>query len=113
MSDLTQQIALTALNDMMSKGHFNICTIDRVAELLGVQLRGSAAYKALGPLHCIDWARMPQEVRDAVPGLIQECLGIAPVFQFKTAQQRVIDITPYAEPKPERKGFLRLLGGKA
>lgn len=108
--NLKQLSALTALNSMMAKGHFSICTIDSVGELLGINPRGCDAYKILHPLHCIDWAKMPQELRDAVPGLIQECLGIAPAFQFKTLEPTLIDVSPKAETPP-RRSFLRLLGG--
>jgi hypothetical protein len=95
MSDeLKQQIAVTALNEMMRGNHFNICAIDRVADMLGVNARASEAHRTLCPLHCIDWNKMPPQVREAVPGLIQECLGVAPVFQFKTITPEVIDVTP-------------------
>jgi hypothetical protein len=113
MSDeLKQQIALTALNEMMRGNHFNICAIDRVADMLGVNARASDAHRTLCPLHCVDWDKMPQQVREAVPGLIQECLGVAPVFQFKTITPEVIDVTPTMKSGAVKKsGFLRLLGG--
>jgi hypothetical protein len=104
--DLKQLSALTALNNMMAGSHFSICTVDRVAEMMGKPLRGSEAYSILQPLHCIDWAKMPPQLREAVPGLIAECLGIEPSFQFKTLEQPVIEVTP----TPERRGFLQLLG---
>jgi hypothetical protein len=112
MTDLKQLSAVTALNNMMSGGHFNICTIDSVAALLEVQCRGSDAYRILHTLHCVDWGKMPPELRAAVPDLIKECLGIAPVFQFTDTTKRVIDITPPKQEQPEHKrgGFLRLLG---
>jgi hypothetical protein len=108
MADLKHLSALTALNAMMAKGYFDICTVDSVAELLGVSVRGSDAYKTLRPLHCVHWPQMPQELREAVPGLIQECLGVEPAFQFKTLQPGVIEVRP-AEPR--RGSLLRLLGG--
>ena len=107
MTDLKQLSALTALNSMMAKDWFDICTVDRVAELLGVSCGGSEAYKILHPLHCVAWAKMPQELRDAVPGLIQECIGIAPQYQFKTTQQPVIEVS--ATTNEPKRGFLRLL----
>jgi hypothetical protein len=105
VSDLKQQIALTALNEMMSGNHFNICTIDRVGSMLGVNPKGDA-YSMLSPLHCIDWAKMPPEVREAVPSLIQECLGVSPVFKFKTLEPLVIEVSP----APKKPGVLQRLG---
>jgi hypothetical protein len=109
MADLRQMSALTSLNAMMDKGYFSISTIDTVAQLLEVNARGTEAYRLLAPLHCVDFAKMPTELREAVPALIQECLGIAPVFKFKTAQPEVIEVAP-TQDRP-RRGFLRLLGG--
>lgn len=110
MDDLKQLSALTALNHMMSKGHFDICTIDSVGKLLGVDPRGEA-YDILRPLHCIDWAQMPEQLKEAVPSLIQRCLGVAPVFKFSNLRQRVIDV-PEAAPSSSSARFLRLMGVK-
>ena len=105
MDDLKQQIALTALNSMMAGNYFTISTIDSVGKLLEVNPGDSPAYTMLRPLHCIDWNKMPPEVREAVPALIQECLGVAPVFKFKTLEPMVIEVNP--EKKP---GVLKRLG---
>ena len=107
MDNLKELSALTALNEMMMKGWFDICVINKVAELLGVNPR-CEAYRIVAPLHCIDFDKMPDELRVAIPRLIQECLGIAPIFQFKTIVRAVIDVTP--EQKPGRYSWLQLLG---
>jgi hypothetical protein len=91
MEDLKQQIALVALNEMMAGNHLSICTIDSVAEMLGVK-PDKEARATLAPLHCINWSKLPPEVRDAVPGLIQKCLGVAPVFKFRTLEPVVIEV---------------------
>jgi hypothetical protein len=94
---------------MMRGGHFSICTIDNVGKLLGIEPRGSDAYNVLHTLHCIDWNAMPPQLREAVPGLINECLGIAPAFQFANATRgQIVDLTPDA--KPAKRGFMHLLG---
>lgn len=105
MSDLKQQIALHALNEMMAGRHFSICTIDTVGEMLGIKPSGPAR-AMLAPLHCLDWGKMPPEVREAVPGLIQECLGVAPAFKFKTLEPLVIEVGP----APKKAGILQRLG---
>lgn len=80
-AELKHQIAVTALNDMMRRGHLNICLIDTIATSLGISAKGEA-YDTLRPLHCVDFARMPKEVADAIPGLIQQILDVAPTYQF-------------------------------
>jgi predicted ester cyclase len=109
--ELKQLSALTSLNHMMRGGHFSICTIDAVGELLGIEPRGSDAYRVLRPLHCIDWNSMPPQLRDAVPGLINECLGVAPAFQFANMERgQIVDLTP--DGKPGRRSVMQLLGLK-
>jgi hypothetical protein len=81
--DLKQLSAVTALNSMFKKGHFDICCIRNVGELLGVDPKfAGEAYKILQPLHCINFSDMPSELRDAIPSLIRECLQQEPTFQF-------------------------------
>lgn len=104
MDEQKQLIALTALNKMFRGRYFSICTIDSVAEMLGVNPAGEA-YRMLCPLHCVHWDEMPAQVRQQVPDLIREYLGVGPAFQFETLRHEVIEVAP-AEP---RRGFLRLL----
>lgn len=114
MEHLKRLSAETALNNMMASGHFSICAVRDAAKLLGVNPQGDA-YDILQPLHCIDWDKMPAALRDAVPGLIEQCIGMQPTYVFRLSEprdaRRVVDITPRADALPEpRRGFLRLLG---
>ena len=106
LENLKQASALTALNEMMNKSYFCISTIDKVATLLGVDPKGEA-YNILSPLHCIDFDKMPAELRDAIPGLIEKCLGVAPVYQFSTLERgRIVEVNP----EPLKTGMMGLLG---
>lgn len=106
MDDLKQLAAMTALNEMLARGSFSICTIDTVAKMLGIDPHGEA-YDLLRPLHCIDYSKMPRPLRDAIPDLIRQCLGVETIYRFETLQGQVIDVTP----TQKRGGFMRLLGG--
>lgn len=105
MDDLKQLAAMTALNEMLAGNHFSICTIDNVGKLLGVNPKGEA-YDTLSTLHCIDYSKMPAKLRDAIPDLIRQCLGVEAIYRFTTLQQQVIDVTP----ERKRGGFMRLIG---
>lgn len=102
--DLKQLAAVTALNAMMAGARFNICAIDNIATMLAINAKGDA-YDLLCTLHCIEWGKMPIELREAVPGLIKECLSVGPVFKFKNLEPEVIDVAP-----SKKRGLLRLLG---
>lgn len=111
MEDLKKLAAMTALNNMLQQGHFSICAVDDAAKLLGMRNGRCDAYNTLHALHCIDYAKMPKELRDAIPGLIQQVLGVEPVYQFKTMAKRVLDVNPPAD-KGSSGGFLKLIGLK-
>lgn len=83
--DLKRATIMTALNDMVRKGYFSVCTVDRCAEILGISLRGSEPYRLLSALHCIHFNEMPRDVRNAIPEMIRECLNIEPFPLFEEA----------------------------
>jgi hypothetical protein len=105
--------AETALNNMMSEPHFSICAIDAAAKVLGINA-GGEAYDILRPLHCIKWDKIPPALRDAVPSLIEQCLGVKPAYVFQLADapaiRHVVDITPKQAAPEQRHRLLRLLG---
>lgn len=107
--DLKELSALTALNDMMEKGRFDICCIRDVGKLLGRDSEGHESFAILRPLHMVAFSKMPPKLREAVPSLVQDCLGVSPSYRFTTLQPQIIDVTP-EQPKG---GFLRLLGVKS
>lgn len=107
MDEMKQMVAMTALNKMMVGGHFSICTIDSIAEMLGVDPKGDA-YRMLRPLHCVNFADMPSELKARVPGLIKECLGVEPIYQFALPAKAVVVSEPSPESQPKR-GLMRLL----
>ncbi len=47
---------------------------------------------------------MPKPLRDALPDLIRQCLGVETVYRFEALQQQVIDVAP------TRGGFMQLIG---
>jgi len=107
--DMKQLVAITALNKMMKRGHFDICTIDSVARMLGVDPKGPA-YTTLHPLHCVDFSEMPRQLREAIPGLVNQCLGSAAIFEFRTLEAIPIPVEPEEPGKPRAKGILGMLG---
>ena len=111
MDDETKaMVAITALNKMFDSGSFSICTIDSVAQMLGV-IPDAEAYGMLRPLHCVDWQKMPKALRDRVPGLIQQALLGDERFRFELAPRgqsralQVIDGSPHTRRPLLRRMF--------
>lgn len=81
MSPLQRLAAEAALRKMADQGHFSICTIDKIREASGLGRGSGEAYSTLSLLHCIDYGKMPAELRDALPGLIAAVL-MEPALDF-------------------------------
>lgn len=81
MLRVKQLAAMAALNSMLSKGYLDICTIDKIAEMINMNCK-CEAYTILRTLHCVDFAKMPRELRQSIPSLIKQCLGMEPIFQY-------------------------------
>lgn len=90
MDNIQEMAAMTALNDMFKKGYFNICTIDNIAKMANVNPKGRS-YNILHTLHCVDFDKMPKELREEVPNMIRECLSLSPIYEFEhLRKQKVI-----------------------
>lgn len=109
MDEAKAMIAVTALNKMMTGRHFSICVITDVAAMLGVDPKGES-YRMLRPLHCVNWADMPSELRAMVPGLIKDCLGVEPAYRFRVAEIAIVPESAPTSDSPRPRRLLRLLG---
>ena len=75
-----------AIQNLFEKGHFSICTLDEVIQLVGAR-QGGDAYRLLRALHCVDFGKMDPELRARIPHLVNECLR---------QQDNIIDATDIA-----------------
>ncbi len=108
-TDVKALAALTALNEMFAGSHFSICTIDTVAKMLGVQPE-QEAHDTLRALHCINWNKMPRQLRDQVPALIQQALGNGTeAFQFELRPAGSNALQVLDQSKHTRRPFLQRL----
>lgn len=107
MNDLKQMAAMTALNHMMASSSFNICAVESVGRMLNGTSPAGETYDLLRTLHCISWSKMPTELRDSIPDLIKQCLGVEPAFQFGLQDM------PVPAPAEKRPGLFQTLGFKS
>ena len=96
-NNLSHLAVVTALNEMLRSEYFSICTIDKCAAILGAPTKGSQAYNILSALHCVHYVRIPKPLRDQIPELIKQCLGVE-------AMPLLV-----AEEIPNRSGWVRRL----
>ena len=102
--DRMQELAvMTGLNNMFRKGYFDVCVIRESAKIMGVCL-GGRAYDILHVLHCVNFADMPQELRESIPALIRECLSLNPIYEFEHLKRQTITVSPV-------KRFLNFVNG--
>lgn len=73
LPEVKRTVVLTAVKNLLSESFFSISKMREIARLVGVPTDGPA-WKLLSPLHCVDYDKMPKELRDAIPHLINECL---------------------------------------
>lgn len=76
-------VVMQATKKLFDENHFSICTVRKIAEIIGAPQSGPA-WKMLDALHCINYADMPQDLRESIPHLVNECLR---------ANQKSIDST--------------------
>lgn len=91
---IQEAIAMTALNNLFKKGHFDICTIDAVAKVLGVHPTRHE-YVMLHALHCIDYKDMPKEVYEALPAMVKTCLSMNDIYEFDHVRPTKILVSPF------------------
>ncbi len=80
----TMMVAQVALNNLFENKHFSICKLNEVMELLKKGRTNSRIYKQLHALHCVDYADMPDELKNQIPYMINELLTNKPPTQAAT-----------------------------
>lgn len=73
----------TSLAKLFNKKHFDVCTLNEIGELMGVNPSAHPNYKFLHALHCVNYSDMsPVIIRELQERVIQ-CLR--PQFAFTSA----------------------------
>jgi len=68
-----------ALNNLFTERSFNICTLDQIGTMLGINPEQHPNYKLLRPLHCVAYADMSPAILQELQQRVAECLR--PQFQ--------------------------------
>lgn len=103
MSTIQETVAMTALNHMFKKGHFDICTLDAVAKVLKVH-PVEPEYSMLRAMHCIEYKEMPKALYDALPTMIKTCLSMRDMYEFDHVRPTKILVSPMQR-------IVKLIGG--
>ncbi|GGC23699.1 hypothetical protein [Pseudoduganella buxea] len=98
---------IAALNNMIKGKYFRMSVIDAAAKLLERHASGDA-YDVLHMIDFVYFENMPVELRDSIPGLIQDVLGTSPIFRFTSVNKGfMIDLSSYST-QTKRQPWLRL-----
>lgn len=100
-NELKALAAATILNKLLKNSFFNICDVDRAADVLGHN-QHCEEYELLRGLHCVDYAKMPRALREKIPGLVQTCLGIESVPEVFAPMR--LDLEMFKE-EPKQKSW--------
>ena len=73
--------ALTLLNKMMRGPYFTVTPLSYF--ISDDDRKTSRAYNTLLMLHCIYWEDIPERLRNMIPDLIYECVGVRPTYHYK------------------------------
>ncbi len=76
LSILKKQAAQLAVKRMLAKNCVDICDVRFIADALGRQCERSASYPVLRLLHLVQFSKMSPELREAIPGMLADTLGI-------------------------------------
>lgn len=76
MESTKAMVIKAAVKKIFDTNYFSICDLDNVINLVGSR-KQCEAYSLLKALHCIDYQKMPQDLRDRIPMLINECLMVS------------------------------------
>ena len=90
-------LAELSLRKMLSKGYFDICTIDAILKL-GEIPRGGRDYDRLRTLHCIHYAEMSEEVRSLMVNLIGRVLSMPSLDTNSLFKQEAVPATKKNHP---------------
>jgi len=101
MSRLHRQIVETCLRDMVDRGWFSVCEFDKCVRLLKVCVPDETRH-ALAPLHCVDFGKMPPDVRDYV---LETCAQLFDLPVLVLRGGKLVNVTP----EPAHRGRLRRL----
>lgn len=110
--DRIEQLACeTALRDMIAKGHFSICTIDKILKISG-SVPDKRSYEILSALHCVNYSDMPAGLVQELPELIRSALG-GPIIDIDACMgsnepKRNLHLIEQTPPRP---GLFRRLTG--
>jgi hypothetical protein len=108
MATTEEMIAKTALNVMMKKSYFDICTLEKVAAVLNVHPDAKTSVM-LRTLHCVEYGDMSTELRHVIPHLISQYLNHPAFFQFSWDEETINHSTTVSDDDVPVSGLKRLM----
>lgn len=100
------EIAKVALENMFAKQYFDICALDGLGDMMGVNVQQHHKYPELRALHCVHYNKMSPQLKAYVRNTVLEILSMESILYMAPPAREPINLTP---PTPERKNWLQKL----
>ncbi len=68
-----------AVNKLFQERHFSICTLDNIADMMGVS-PNRKIYNQLRAFHCVDYGSMDNRTKELLQQKVVECLRGDPIL---------------------------------
>ena len=69
-----KDVVTIALRELFNGSSFSICDVRDIGKMIGSNPRKHPGYKFLNALHCVNYSDMTDDVRNALPQKVMECL---------------------------------------
>ena len=92
MNKLQILAAQAAIDKMISRGSFSICTIDKILEMT-TGIPDKKDYQVLSLIHCVRFSDLPKELLEELPAIMQRVLtseSLNMEFEFKNEAMRLV-----------------------
>lgn len=109
------EIISLALDKLFNrKGHFDICTVDKLAKTLGTNCDSHPDYKFLSALHCVSYGEMSADLKAKLPEMVMSVLssrfetGLMAKALAAVHNGEIKDLPPIEDSEPGQSKLLRL-----
>lgn len=118
MSFESEVVKTTLDNLFNNKGHFDICTVDKLGRILNVNPQTHPDYDLLSALHCVNYSKMSAQMKSELPDRVMTVLtakfetGLMAKALLAVSTGEINDLPPIEDVEIRKSPRLSLFKGK-